>query len=200
MVSLTVSVTFCMKQFQVKHHLLFTTIWLTVAIILFIFLHVRAIPFTLLFFLFKSREKEEMAMLDKMFNVLLFTFMSVRGWPKGSSPNSCLLAPASTHLVHSTCNAGTEGGEWCPSLPLKSSVHPPIPSHCPRGSRRAQLNTDLPERAQVQQGVCSSAKFGASVSFWLLRGCCFTLSHFWRDWKSCRCKCLISRAIQQESA
>lgn len=115
-------------------------------------------------------------MLDKMFNVLLFTFMSVRGWPKGSSPNSCLLAPASTHLVHSTCNAGTEGGEWCPSLPLKSSVHPPIPSHCPRGSRRAQLNTDLPERAQVQQGVCSSAKFGASVSFWLLRGCCFTLS------------------------
>lgn len=84
--------------------------------------------------------------------------VSVWGWPKGRSPNSCVLVPVSRHLVHSTRNAGIQGREWCPSPPLKSSVHPSIPSHCPQGSRRPQLNTDLPERAQVQQGVCPTAK------------------------------------------
>lgn len=132
-------------------------------------------------------------MLDKMLNV------PVWGWPKGRSPNSCVLVPVSRHLVHSTRNAGTHGGEQRPSPPLKSSVHPSIPSHCPRGSRRPQLNTDLPERAQVQQGVCPAAKCCASVFFGLMRGLCSTLFRFWRHWKSCRCKCLISLPIQQET-
>lgn len=109
--------------------------------------------------------------------------VSVWGWPKGRSPNSCVLVPASRHLVHSTCNAGTQGGEWCPSLPLKSSVHPSIPSHCPWGSRRPQLNTDLPERAQVQQGVCPTAKCCACVSFGLMGGLCSSLFCFWGDLK-----------------
>lgn len=131
-------------------------------------------------------------MLDKMLNVFLFTCVSVCCWPKGRSPNSCVLVPVSRHLVHSTRNAGTQGGERCPSPPLKSSIHPSIPSHCPWGSRRPQLNTDLPEQAQVHQGVCPTAKSCASISFGLMRGFCSSLFRFWGDCKSCRCKCLIS--------
>ena len=131
--------------------------------------------YTLSLFLFLLYSLEKMAVLDKMLNV------SVWGWPKGRSPNSCVLVPVSRHLVHSTRNAGTRGGERCPSPPLKSSVHPSIPSHCPQGSRQPQLNTDLPERAQVQQGVCPTAKCCASVSFRLMRELCSPLFHFWGD-------------------
>ena len=105
----------------------------------------------------------------------------VWGWPKGRSPNSCVLVPVSRHLVHSTHSAGTQFGERRPSPPLKSSVHPSVPSHCPRGSRQPQLKTDLLERAQVQQGVCPTAKCCASVSFRLTRGLCSSLSCFWAD-------------------
>lgn len=116
------------------------------------------------FFFLYFRQKEEMVASNTMLNVSLWA------WPKGRSSNSCVLVPASRHLVHSTHNAGTQGEKRCPSPPLKSSVHPSIPSHCPQGSSRPQLNTDLPEQAQVQQGVCPTAKCCASVSLGLMRG------------------------------
>lgn len=131
--------------------------------------------------------------------MFLFTYVCVCvGLAQRQITKQLCVSAESRHLVHSTCNVGTQGGEWCPSPPLKSSVHPSIPSHCPQGSRRPQLNTDLPERAQVQQGVCPTAKCCASVSFRLMGGLCSSLFCFWGDLKSCRCKCLISLPIQPE--
>lgn len=96
--------------------------------------------------------------------VPLHIHLFVWSWSKGRLPNICLLVAGNRHLVQLTCDAGAEGVDWCPSLLLKSSVHPSTPSHCTRGSREPQLNTDLPEQTQVQQGVCSTAKWCTSVS------------------------------------
>jgi len=100
-----------------------------------------------------------------IFNKMLNVFLQMCGAGPGQLTKQ--LSAGSRHLVHSTCNTGSEDEEWCPSLPLKSSVHPSTLSYCPWGSRRPQLNTDLPEQAQVQQGVCPTAKCCVSVSLGL---------------------------------